>query len=295
MQLTMIPIVLSTDHNYVMPTGITILSLLINSSDELYDFHILISSDVVESDCAKLEQQVKSVSPGSEIHFIHIEDAFDNSYEIRGISKACYYRLLIPWLLPQYDKVIYCDVDIIFKKGLNELYSVTLDDNYVGGVVTPGFVTNKHSAQYIKKLGLNPNKYINSGLLLINSSLQRKNQLKEQYLNLGSRNYFYQDQDIINIVCKDRIKYLPLSYNVPPKILFTSESPIKSTDSVVLHYAGDKPWKQFTYNWLDWWEVYNKSIFKEDDFNHKVSAHILNRKEWIKHTIKAFKNNVFHR
>ena len=36
--------------------------------------------------------------------------------------RVVYYRLIIPELLPQYDKVIYSDVDVMFKGDLSALY-----------------------------------------------------------------------------------------------------------------------------------------------------------------------------
>ena len=65
------------------------------------------------------------------IQYRVVDDTFDQSFEIRGITAATYYRLLIPELIPEYDKVIYADVDIIFRMDLSELYETEIGNNYI--------------------------------------------------------------------------------------------------------------------------------------------------------------------
>ena len=66
----MIPIVFSTDHNYVMPAGVTILSLLENADGESYDIFILAAQDVNDNDKMLLRRQVETASPSSKISFL---------------------------------------------------------------------------------------------------------------------------------------------------------------------------------------------------------------------------------
>lgn len=200
--MTRLPIVFSTDHNYVMPTCVTIHSLLTTSKPGIsFDINIIIDPDVTEKDKEVLTLQISKDNKGSSINFIEIGDTFNKGFEIRDISRACYNRLMIPWLLPQYDKVVYSDVDIIFTGDISSLYNIDLGESLVAGVGgktwTKGII-----CKYLKKIGAPTESYINSGFLLINSSLQRKEGLKEKYLDLSKRKFIYQDQDIINIVCK---------------------------------------------------------------------------------------------
>lgn len=270
--MMMIPIVFSTDHNYVMPTGVTIASLLLSRKEEEYDIYVLISPDVTENDRSLLKLQVNSVSEISRISFIEMKDQFEGGYEIRGISKACYYRLMIPWLLPDLDKIIYMDVDIIIKTSLKELYDTDIIGKYVAGSKPYVWIG---MAKYFSKIGLDHTKYINSGVLLINSKLQREHRLNEVYEKLSKKKFIYQDQDIINLACKDYITYFDQRFNLLPEFFGTSE---KLSRDVAIHYAGDKPWKYFTYAWSEWWNIYNQSIFKEIGFCHKVTKNILSYK-----------------
>lgn len=292
-----IPIVFSTDHNYVMPTAVTIASLLMSSRDSSYDIYILASPDVNDTDREKIAKQINSIDPDSCVEFISLGEQFNGGFEIRGISTACYYRLLIPWLIPQHDKIIYSDVDIIFTDDLKELYLCDPGNNLVAGVNTPGFTSKKKAAKYISRLNLNPAEYINSGLLLINSKIQREENLRERYIQLSKRKFRFQDQDIINIVCAGRIKHLPSRFNeIPNRIVPKSHSAGNQTGllhSVVIHYAGPKPWNAFTPGWMEWWNVWNKTIFSDYEYYREACRRSADRKLLVKSWIKILFEKYF--
>lgn len=285
----MIPIVFSTDHNYVMPAGVTISSLLHNSPDTTYDIYILIGNDVTDEDKAKLTEQVETASAASRITFLEMGDSFKGGYEIRDITKACYYRLLIPWLIPHHDKIIYCDVDIIFKTSLDELYSIDLGNNYVAGAYTSTKDSWKTMEKYLTKIGLDYKDYINSGVLVINSKKQREMGLDKAYEKYSRKKFLYQDQDIINIVCKGHVGHFDRRFNLKPSVYATEPDLL---ENVVLHYAGDKPWESFSYAWSEWWEAYNRSIFRDSELYHKISARILSPMQQLKRMKKKSVDKV---
>lgn len=275
--MSSIPIVFSTDHRYVMPTGVVIYSLLSVSPNNRYDIFVLIGDDVTDEDKKKLCTQVEQAAPSllSQIHFIELKGMFSDAFEVRNITRATYYRLLIPWLIPQYDKIFYSDVDIIFVRDLGALYKMDLGDNYIAGVNYEEYA-NEEVAPYIKKIGLDPSKYVNAGFLLINSKAMRENNLKNLFQKYAKRNFLYQDQDILNIVCNERIAYLPMTCNCRAIHVARYEK----EDCLLIHYTGLKPWKGFTFCWDKWWDMYRKSIFYESDRQYKVSMEIMNVQGW---------------
>lgn len=271
----MIPVVFATDHNFVIATGVALLSLIETAGEAKYDIYIIVNDDVTETALCMLRKQFELVNKYRQhsISFIKIGSIFRDGYEIRGVSKACYNRLMIPWLLPYYDKVIYTDSDVIFKGCLDDIFDTDLGTDMVAGVgskIWSKFVLRR----YLSKLGLSPDEYINSGFLLINCKEQRALDLKGKYLELVKSKYVYQDQDIINIACKGRIRHLPHEYNVKPSQVQEYESKHTYEKIKVLHYIGPKPWKGFTLCWTDWWEVYNRSVFFKPEFYMSVSRNI---------------------
>ena len=266
----LIPIVFSTDHNFVTPTCVTICSLLKTSlPDTRFSINILANPDVTEEDRNTIKRQVKVSDRVSELNFVDMGRVFEKGYETRGISTACYSRLLIPWLLPQFDKVIYSDVDIIYKGDISDVFSIDLENHPVAGVT--GEIWNKRLIRkYLVGKGLTPESYVNSGFLLINCKLQREENLREKYLELVKEKFVYQDQDIINIACKGRIYLIEGKYNVKPSIAAGESSDVR-----LIHFIGLKPWQYFTYCWDDWWSVCKESeVFNPKEYK-KLCAGIL--------------------
>lgn len=269
----MIPIVFSTDHKYVMPTGVTICSLLMSAEGTNYDIYLMIGEDVTDYDRQKLTDQVKNLSPDSRITFIEMGKYYKDAYEIRGVSKATYYRLMIPWLIPDVDKIIYADVDMIFKTSLREIYEIDLTGKYLAAAITrPKEVWEKYK-RYFDKIGADYSRYFNAGILVINSKLQRGDHLDREYSRLTEKKFLYQDQDILNIVCRDKTAFFDKRYNLLPSLYDTAPA---YSGNVVIHYAGEKPWVTFTCAWAEWWEAYNGSLFREEGFYAEISKKILN-------------------
>lgn len=277
----MIPVVFSSDHNFIMPTGVAILSMLECSKDCKCDIYVLQADNVTESDRNILSDIVGNYD--AKINFITVGNQFQDSYEVRGITTASYFRLLIPWLIPQYDKIVYCDGDIVFKNTVSSLYSISVEDNYLAGV-KPYLYDGQSFKEYAPKLGVDVNDYINAGILLMNIAKMRNDNLKSIFVEEAKIAYNYQDQDILNKVCRGKIVSLPLRYNVTP----TCNKLLPSDQITIIHYPGNKPWNFFTEFWYEWWHVYVKSPFYDDNLNFKVFENTWNRKYTIKELLLIY-------
>ncbi len=303
----MIPIVFSTDHNYVMQTGVCIFSLLQSADDSKYKIYIIIDDSVRELDKDQLRRQVSMFSRHS-IDFININNEFSGWYEIRGISIAAYYRLLIPWLLPDYDKIIYSDVDVVFRLSLKQVYDLELGDNYFGAVRGAFFRYSKEPALYAERLGIDPNDYFNSGFLLINAKKQREDDLKSQFQKFSASKLTYQDQDIINLLCRGKIMPIRQKYCITPA--FYTQHLAKNPDiydfygskaeidnylrgnDCILHYAGAKPWNAFVFAFADWWMTYRASIFYDADYELSKYNAIMNPKIGLRDIYRLIKRYI---
>lgn len=264
-----ISIVFSTDHNYIMPTGVA-LSSLIRNSDSKYKIYILIGEDVTSEDKEKIQKCLR----GSEsiINYIEMGSQYSNAFETRGISISTYYRLSLPEIL-QEDKVIYADVDMIFQTDLKCLFDIDLKNNLIGAV--KAYIDEKHA----KKIGCDPLNYFNAGLLLLNLKQLRNEKYTEKFRTLLRNNYKYQDQDILNITCKGRVYYLPVKYNVThsnfelcikkdPRILqlYNYDELINIATPSIVHFSGSKPWNGRIIRDGIWWVEYCKSPFFNPTF-----------------------------
>lgn len=299
----MIPVVFSSDHNFIMPTYVAISSMLANTSRRC-EVYLLVAEDVTAEDKSLLRELCSRYDAG--IAFISVGNIFDNTFCVRGITKATYFRLLIPWIIPDRDKVIYLDGDIVVTGDISELYDYPLrSDKLIGGVRTPGFSTNRKIRKEISGNGLNYREYINAGILIFNSRLLREENYKPVFLSHTDKQYSFQDQDILNITCRGRIDFLPLKFNyigilrpeikkqfismglaTPDDVKNASERP------VIIHYAGAKPWREFTPRWNEWVSQYRMSPFYDqkliDDISSKILFPVFNLKKTIKCIIKKY-------
>lgn len=256
-----IPVVFSTDHGYIKPTVVAIHSLLECSTDCKIHLFIILDDDVTDDDKGVLCGAANKFN--ASIDLLFPEKVFSNVFETRGITRAAYFRLLIPWMFPQYPKIIYCDGDIVFCQSVSSLYNIDVADNSFAGVHTP-FYDCGYFCNYCKENNINQGNYINSGILLINTDFVKKIITKEKIISKLEHKYLYQDQDIINILFSDTIKLIPIKYNFPSYI-----HPVIDEAPVVVHYSGPKPWKVFTHRWPLWWSKYrNTAIYNaEEEYN----------------------------
>lgn len=273
-----VPIAFAFDNNLVMPACVCISSLMMNArEDTFYDIFILypratgLNREML--DC------LPQYYPNCKISYREVDDTFASAFEIRGITTPAYYRLLIPELIPEYDKIIYSDVDVIFRYDLNKIYTDTdLSGYYVAGVNSLSNL-NPDYDKYYKKLGLESSNIIYSGNLIFNSREMRENRLAAEFKEQARKKYEFQDMDILNIVCQDKIKYLSPVFCVSTffsqwvlykkdclKQFWTEIEIREATEKGIIHYNGQKPWKDYCVNFDIWWEYYRKSPFFDEKF-----------------------------
>ena len=117
-----------------------------------------------------------------------VEEDFADAYEVRGITTPAYYRLLIPIIISEYDKVLYSDVDVIFRMDLTKLYSIDLGDNYLAATRDVGLNLSKDGLEYINSMPeMEAGKYLQSGFIILNNK-----KIREKYTKIyeeHSRNF----------------------------------------------------------------------------------------------------------
>lgn len=277
-----VPILFTFDDKLLIPAGVCITSLLMNAyPDTFYDIFILHSDklDFSNSDLVKIEEQFKNCR----ITFRRVSNEFVGSYEVRGIPETAYYRLLAPELIPEYDKILYSDVDVIFRDDLSRFYYIDLQNNYFAAVDNGGRWRPEVQEYMKKELNLDWKKgCFYSGNLVINSSQIIKDQITDRFRELGTKQFNQQDMDIMNIVCYGRIMNLGPEFcltnylygmivNRRQELLevYSQEQLDRALKTGIVHYNGAKPWKSACMNMDIWWEYYRKSIFFDEEFAFK--------------------------
>ncbi|EFB7073339.1 hypothetical protein HGL94_001731, partial [Campylobacter coli] len=128
-----ISIVFAVDENYLPYTSVALASL-IEKSVEYYIYDIYIIHSNINLNILLKLKKVAQARKNIIINFINIksylEDAikqYDNIfYEKSYFSTAMYYRFFIPKIFCDFERVIYCDSDMLFKKDISELFFIDL-------------------------------------------------------------------------------------------------------------------------------------------------------------------------
>lgn len=130
-------------------------------------------------------------------------------------SYAANVRLFVSEFIPgSVDKLLYLDADTIVAKNLTELFETDLKGNALGMILD--CVGENHKCE----IGLdNAEGYYNSGVLLIDMNVWRKDNYTEKIIdhvkNVRAQ-YPSPDQDLLNVVCRGHIFELPARYNYQP-------------------------------------------------------------------------------
>ncbi len=263
-----IPIIMATNEKYAKYVGITIQSIIEHANkSNLYDIFLL-HTDLSTSSCNALESLSQNNIRCSCIQIHDFLPKLKLCTFIDYISKETYFRFVIPELFRGFKKVLYLDSDLIVNQDIKDLYQIELGNNLVAGVWNP---FSSDTEKYIRSIPLDPKKYINAGVLILDLDKWRANKISDKCWNLVEKelsNYRYMDQDILNLVCKNRIKLLEWKWNIQycNTQLYseiTKKDPFK--EIFILHYAyKTKPWKFPTLPYMDfWWKVARNSAFYE--------------------------------
>jgi len=160
----------------------------------------------------------------------------------------CYFSKIL-----KEDKIFYIDVDALVVDNLDDLWNMSLDGKLLIGVKEPG--------EWSKHLGIDgmDDKYINSGVLIMDLKNIRKQRLDDEMIRLLNANFYhYPDQDVINIVFKDKIKYVDNRYN-------STETTGMVSNAKIVHYIRErKGWIQ-TSPRSEIWYNYHKEMLGGTD------------------------------
>lgn len=177
------------------------------------------------------------------------------------IPAVMWHRILLPDLLPDVSRILYLDVDVLVTDSLDELWECDLEEAYVAAVTN---VPEWHRFGHAEEIGLpRPESYFNSGVLLMNLTLMRRDRCTEALLRCARErigDLLWPDQDALNIVLGRKRVALHPRWNLMNSIRqFPWASNFFDTDAIaeavarpaIVHFEGpadNKPWHVLSQN-----------------------------------------------
>ena len=263
-KLKEIPIFFAVDDTYIPFLAVSLQSLVDNSSDKnKYEIKILYTH-VSEENMQKIKKYEKE---NIKIEFV---DLSNNLQRVQGklytrnyFTSTTYYRLFIPELYPQYDKVLYIDSDVTILTDIAGLYNQEIGDNLVAAIPDGAVQTIEVFQEYVEKVigVIDYNNYFNAGILLMNLKELRKYKFQEKFLYLLEKVKYEvaQDQDYLNRLCKGRVKLLDDLWNKMPIMGVSDKKP-----NIIHFNLGFKPWHFDDIPYQEYfWEYAKKTEFYE--------------------------------
>lgn len=287
-----ISIAYAPDDNYVNQTVVSMKSAL--EHNEQVEFIIMYSKLSAES-----MQKLGAV--GGSLRLIKMDESqFADLTLSKWVTVQAWFRIKLPDLCKDLDKVLYLDCDTLIRGNLDELFSMNLTGKYLAGVKDVWGVS-----KYVKRLGMKSGVYVNSGMLLFNCDYCRKEHFFDKVVDFAKNNakiIEFCDQDSINKVVDEYKLVISPKYNLmdtwwrggyyefegeeETEYLQAKENP------VIAHLTGLKPAFKGCGNKFkdEWWEVAKKTKIYDELLRDYMASKEPSNKEPLLRQIFSIKN-----
>lgn len=272
-----IPVFFASDDNYIPCLAVAIHSLEKNASKKNNYRLIILHSGMSE----KGQQEIKEFEQENiKIEFkdiSNIENDLKDDLALRlrdYYSSTIYYRIFIGTLFPEYHKAVYIDSDVILLDDIANLYNTDLEGNIIGAIPDGVVHDSKKLQDYVEvNDGVENKKYFNSGVLVIDLDKFRETRVDERFVRILTKyncDTIAPDQDYLNILCKDKVKYLPLSWDKMPDYC----EHLDEKDIHLIHYnMFRKPWHYRDVEYSDIFWKYAKETKYYDELKKELEAY----------------------
>ena len=226
------------DNNYVTYMLLTINSIFKNNVSDS-QFHIyVVENDLNQKNKAKIKKFIEKNKQNVEFISISKEklNVGESYYFCTPITNIAFARIFLPQLLPDIDKVLYLDSDLLVLADIKELYNKNISGYAMG------MVTDFSDAYKIIKHEMQP--YYNDGVILMDLEYMRKHHLTEKIVEYAKKNpgLVYADQDLFNNSVHKYIKKLDDEWN-NQYYVYNKTGYTLTPESKILHYISSvKPW-----------------------------------------------------
>jgi lipopolysaccharide biosynthesis glycosyltransferase len=189
---------------YVAHSAAMLHSVLARHRDHDVHVHYMHGPDITEREEEQLAGMVER--EGGSMSFLRIADSEIEGLPTKGFTrKATWYRIFLPELLPDVDRILYLDSDLIAVDSIAPLWELDLSGSWIGAVTNVFQDNHMHRPAELGLAG--PEVYFNAGVLLMNLDRMRRDGRTEALLRFGVDNaerLEWRDQDALNVVLGER-------------------------------------------------------------------------------------------
>ena len=232
------------DDNYAMPAGLSLMSVIENNPNIAINFH-LFTNNLSKQNLSKFETLAKQLNCTITCYEIDSNFSVNSDTLVLGISIATCLRFIVPEVLEKItSKVLYLDCDTLCVGNLEELFNKDLNNKLAAVVADMEYMQDSQGKMYDIPYG----EYFNAGVIYFNTLLWNKNKLTEKTFKLinDGNVYTFADQDVLNIVLKEKTLLLSSDFNNLTALSVNGNEDAKvEKNTKIIHYiTKNKPWHQ---------------------------------------------------
>lgn len=155
---------------------------------------------------------------GVGLRFLDIDPArFQGLHANERLPLLCWYRVCLADYLPDVDRILYLDTDIVAMAPIDEMFNMELGDKLAAVVNDP--LAAIAFPEVAKRVDIPYEDYFNSGVMLLNLKAIREAGGGERILKIARDNLdrlYFPDQDALNLALGPRSIMLSQRWNYPP-------------------------------------------------------------------------------
>lgn len=189
----------ATEGSYVPHSAAMLHSVLSYTGASRVTVHYLHDPGLSRASLTRLARLVEGL--GGKIDFLPVPEERLAGLPTKGFTlKATWYRIFLPDLLPNIGRILYLDGDLLALESLEKLWRTDLDGHTAAAVVN---VLPRHYAERLLDAGLDPSRYFNAGVMLMNLEAMRSEGSSAALLRYGHERadrLVLRDQDALNAV-----------------------------------------------------------------------------------------------
>lgn len=254
----------AADQNYLPYLAVSLCSIKAHADRSRKYSVTVLHSGISEESAGRITSMSEE---GFTVRFTDVSEklaALGDRLQLRDYyTHTTYYRIFIAELFPELDKALYIDSDTVALTDVGELYDHDLGDCLVGGIPDETVSITPIFRNYVEQtLGVHADDYFNAGVLLMNLKAFRKENFFGKFVDLLGKYRFSvaQDQDYLNVICKDRVLYISPLWNKMP-----IPSPSAATPKLIHYNLTRKPWHYSNVLYREhFWEYAKKTDYYDE-------------------------------
>lgn len=312
-----VTLVLSANDFYVPYMGTLLESIVENASETRQYDVIVLHRDISERNQVVLRRMMPDNFSLRFFNTTRFMVDYNDKLFLHGHFRIeTYFRLLMQDILPEYDKALYLDSDMVVNRDIAELFDVDVDGYLLAAVADADTAGLYNGARPDKKDYMDnvlkmkdPYSYFQAGTIIFNlAEFRRRYTVEELFAYAASYEWQLLDQDVLNHFAEGHVKYLDMRWNVmmdwfgvrvkeiislAPRRL--SEPYMEARkDPYVVHFAGDdKPWDHPETDYADYfWRYALKTPFAPIAID-RMTKNKLPFMRWVKNKLRPLYEKLF--